>query len=53
MNMNCLPNIFFNNQNEFRSVGTPTDRKIQKIYPRVYILLKLNVSTNQFTLQKL
>ena len=27
MNMNCLPNIFFNNQNEFRSVGTPTDRK--------------------------
>jgi hypothetical protein len=27
MNMNCLPNIFFNKQNEFRSVRTPTDRK--------------------------
>ena len=27
MDMNCLPNIFFNNPNEFRSVGTPTDRK--------------------------
>ena len=28
MDMNCLPKIFLNNQNEFRSVGTPTDRKM-------------------------
>ena len=27
MDMNYLPNIFFNKQNEFRSVRTPTDRK--------------------------
>ena len=27
MDMNCLPKINLNNQNEFRSVRTPTDRK--------------------------
>jgi hypothetical protein len=34
MDMNCLPNIFLNKQNEFRSVRTPTDRKNSEQFQR-------------------